>query len=187
MYLRCGMILVIDTSVDSHDREGSLLRVSIRTKASHERCQIRLACKLLQVAHNPELVFPRRSRLIFFRAIQLAQYRRRHHVRRLGRGRGAGDRRCRHMEWLRGTFEKGRTVRRQPQILPESARRAEVCRRRNSLYVFMQGSGEGVANRANNDLVCLNVAIELIRCAEEGICLGQRDFRDCEPTAAVGD
>jgi hypothetical protein len=40
-----------------------------------------------------------------------------------------------------------------------------------------RGSGESGANGAKNDLVLSQYAIELVRCAEEGICLSQMYFR----------
>lgn len=55
MHLRSAMILVIDAPVDKLER--SCLRVSVGTEASHEYCQVRMACKLLCPA-MPSLVFP---------------------------------------------------------------------------------------------------------------------------------
>lgn len=57
MHLRSAMILVIDAPVDSHKLERSCVRVSVGTEASHEYCQVRMACKLLCPA-MPSLVFP---------------------------------------------------------------------------------------------------------------------------------
>ena len=60
-HLHTGLILVIQASVDLHNRE--LCRKSVDAEESQEHCQVRMACKLIQVPSNAERVQQRRLRL----------------------------------------------------------------------------------------------------------------------------
>jgi hypothetical protein len=62
------MTLVIDASVDRHNRE--VCSSSIASKASQEACQVRLACELFRVPCDTELVRRRGLRRVRQRIIQ---------------------------------------------------------------------------------------------------------------------
>jgi hypothetical protein len=50
-----------------------------------------------------------------------------------------------------------------------------------------QSVRKSITDRPQHGLVCLHVAVELVRCAEESICLVQRYCRNCQPVAAMCD
>src|SRR6266571_2598265 len=81
-YLNARVSLVVPASVDLHNGECRGGRV--RAEAVHERRQICVVCKLVEVARDPELVGRRRSGNVRRGVVQSAQARRRDRRRAAG-------------------------------------------------------------------------------------------------------
>ena len=159
-HLRTGITLVIDASVDRHHRK--ICSRSIASKESQEACQVRLACELFQVSCDAEHVRRCGLRRVCQRIIQHSQACRRYYRRAVGRDRITGGKCCRHFLQLEVTIGKSRGVKHQFRRLSEGTWRTEVCCWCDCLHVLVQDSGQRIANRADDGLVRLCVAKDLV-------------------------
>ena len=159
-HLGTGITLVIDASVDRHNRKAC--SVSIGSEASHEACQVRLTCKLSQVPCDTELVRRRGLRRVSQRVIQHSQTSRRYYERAEDRDRITGSKCCRRFLQFEVAIGKRRGVEHQFRRLSEGTWRTKVRCWCDRLHVIVQNSGQRIANRANDGLVRFRVAKDLV-------------------------